>query len=313
MWRMRFLIALLIVWFALFFSVERLSQPVDITETVYALMAAIVIAAIAIPRLHHVPLWLFLGASIPLFLALRISTGYPIWGAALLSTTTEVFAVAVTVIIAHFLMVEVQRCESAITHISISQSDKKPDSFSLGQGVIYREVKRARDYQRPISLMAVGIEDGSIQIALDRLTQELQRATMRQYALASVSKTLCDMFEDYNIIARMNDHFLVLLPEVTAQQLPNLIEHLRQAIAEQVGVTLRVGSASLPEDGLTFDGIMQKAVRGMDATGAQFGQARPTARLNTILRPASEGTPKPTEEDGYAPPSQELIDGFGDH
>ena len=87
---------------------------------------------------------------------------------------------------------------------------------------------------------------------------------MKRYLLSDVARTLCYKLEDYNVIARANDHFLVLLPEVTSEQLPDLIGRLRQAVAEQVGVAPRIGVASFPEDAVTFDGLVEQAVGEMN-------------------------------------------------
>jgi hypothetical protein len=56
-----------------------------------------------------------------------------------------------------------------------------------------------------------------------------------------------------------------LLPEVTRDKLPDLIGRLRKAVAEQVGVTPKIGMASLPEDAITFESLVEKAVGQMDA------------------------------------------------
>jgi len=41
-------------------------------------------------------------------------------------------------------------------------------------------------------------------------------------------------------------------------------EHLRQNIAESVGVEVRIGTASLPQDAITFESLMEKASQNMD-------------------------------------------------
>jgi hypothetical protein len=111
--------------------------------------------------------------------------------------------------------------------------------------------------------MAIGIEGDSIQVALDRMVQEAQQAMMKQYVLSGVAKTLNDELKDFDIIARRNDHFLVLLPEVASGELTDLAGQLRAAISEHVGVTLQIGTASFPDDAATFDGLVKKAVEGM--------------------------------------------------
>ena len=129
---------------------------------------------------------------------------------------------------------------------------------------MYRELRRARHHQRPLAVMAVGVEEESVQVALDRMVQEVQHAMMKRYVLSDVAKTLCHRLEDYNVIAQTNDHFLILLPEVTPDLLPDLAGRLRQTVSEQVGVTLQVGTASFPDDAVTFDSLVEVAVKEMN-------------------------------------------------
>jgi hypothetical protein len=152
----------------------------------------------------------------------------------------------------------------AVGHISIGQVGKSLESFSTGQVDMYRELRRARHYQRPLSVLAVSVEEGSIQIAVDRMVQETQQAMVRQYVLSSVAGTLGDVLEDYNIIAQDNNRFLILMPEVSREQLDDLVGGLRQLMSEQVGVALQIGTASFPDDAMTFDSLTEKAVKDMN-------------------------------------------------
>jgi len=114
-------------------------------------------------------------------------------------------------------------------------------------------------------LLVVHIDEESIKVAVDRMVQEVQQAMMKQYVLSGVSKILCDELEDYNTIAQSNNHFLIVLPEVTPEKLPALTNRLRWVVSDQMGVTLRIGSAALPDDGATLEGLTEKAILAMDS------------------------------------------------
>ena len=263
--RLRILVAILIAWLFFFYNIERLSEPIDITDVAYTFVPAMVIAAVLAPGLRRVPLWAHVLIPIPVFLVLKVWMKSHVWGPYLPITVTEVCAIALTTLLARSVSTAICEFEGAIAHITLGQPGKSPEPFSVGQGEIYRQIRRARDHQRPLALMAIRVEEESIKIALDRMVQEAQQAMMKQYVMSSVSKTLCDELEDYNIIAKRNDHFLILLPEVTPDKLPDLTKRLCKAISEQVGVTLQVGTASLPESALTFEGLVEKATEKMDA------------------------------------------------
>jgi len=262
--RLRLLVAMLITWLILFYSIERLSEPINISRVAYPFAPLLALLIVLVPRLRKTPLWILLTVPTPIFLVLKAWAGYRVWGTGIPLTITEICAIAVTTILAYLVSNGVNEFERAIAHITIGSSDKLPDSFSTGQAEMYREVRRARRHQRPLALVAIGIEEDSIQIALDRMVQEVQQVMMKRYVLSSVAKTLCNELEDYNIIAQDNSHFLVLLPETISEQLPSLVDRLRKAVSEQVGVALRVGTASFPQDTVTFESLVEKAVAEMN-------------------------------------------------
>jgi GGDEF domain-containing protein len=273
--RMRFLVAMLIIWLFLFYNIERLSKPVDIAGVAYTFVPIVAALMISVPRLRRVPLWALLGVPIPIFLVLKAWAGFPVWGMAMPLTTTELCVIAVTIILARWVSNGVGEFESAIAHITIGEVDRLVEPFSTGQAEMYREIRRARHHQRPLALMAVGVGEKSIQVALDRMVQEVQRAMMKRYVLSDVARTLCHRLEDYNVVAQTNDHFLILLPEVTSDQLIDLVGRLRQVVSEQVGVALQIGTASFPDDAVTFESLVEKAVEEMNGKMKSGSSLRP--------------------------------------
>jgi GGDEF domain-containing protein len=262
--RMRFIVAALIAWLFLFYNIERLSEPINITRVAYTFVPIMAALTILVPRLRKVPLGMLLAGPIPIFLAIKAWVGLRVWGTAIPLTVTEICAIALTTILARWVSNGLSEFEGAIARITIGQVGRLPEPFSVGQGEMYREVRRARHHQRPLMMMAIGVEEESIQVALDRMVQEAQQTMMKQYVLSGLARTLCAELEDYNIIAQRNDHFLALLPEVTSEQLIDLTGRLRKAVSEQVGVTLQIGTASFPGDAMTFESLVEKAVEKMD-------------------------------------------------
>ncbi|MFB0536331.1 MAG: hypothetical protein ACETWR_15250 [Anaerolineae bacterium] len=278
--RMRFLVAVLIMWLCLFYNIERLSEPISISSVAYTFVPVMAALTILVPHLRKVALGWIMVLSIPIFLVLKAWLGYRVWGTAIPLTVTEICAIALTTTLAHWVGNGVGEFERAIARITIGQVGKLPELFSTGQAEMYREMRRARHHQRPLALMAIGIEEESIQVVLDRMVQEAQQAMMKQYVLSDVARTLCDELEDYNIIAQRNDRFLALLPEVTSEQLTDLAGRLREAVSGQAGVTLQIGTASFPEDAVTFESLVEKAVEEMDAEPEPGPSPRPQ-RLTT--------------------------------
>lgn len=258
--RIRLLVFLLIFWLFFFFSIERPLRAINICRVAYIFTALMAIITIVIPRWRRVPLWTLLVVPVPIFLVLKMWEGDPVWGPALPLTVTEICGIAISTILASWVSNAVGEFEGAVDHITLGQNGVSNESFSADQVKMYQEVRRARHHQRPLSLVAISLEEGSIQVALDRMVQEAQQAMMKRYVLSNVARTLCDELEDYNLVAQGSGHFLILLPEVTPEKLADVIERLRKAVSEQVGVALRLGTASFPDDAVTFESLVETAV-----------------------------------------------------
>ena len=269
--RIRIRVMMLAGWLVVFYSAEKLLEPIVISRLTDVFVLVTVILTLMAPRLFRIPLWLTLTAPVGLFLIFKGWTGALAGSFALPLTVTEVSAIVLTTLLAYWINLAISEFENAVAHITIGRRDKVPETASAGQGSLYREVRRARNHQRPLALMSIAVEEKSIKIALDRMVQEAQLSMIRQYTLSGVSRTLCDKLADCDIVVQTNDHFLVVLPETRPDDLPRLVERLRQQVFDQIGVDLRIGTASLPQDGFTFEGLLDKATQEMqDDMGSEF-------------------------------------------
>jgi hypothetical protein len=286
MQRIRVPVVLLILWLLIFYNIERLSPPLDITDVAYTFVAVLVVVELLIPHMRRQPLLILVAMPIPVYVVLKIWAHKHLWGAALPLTVTEIACIVVTTLLARWISLDLREFEDAVEHITIGPH-QSPTSFSVEHSEMYREVRRARSYQRPAAMLAIGLETESIQIALDRLTQEAQQAMMKRYALAGISKTLCEELQDSSFIAVQNDHFLVLMPEVTPDELSGVTERLRQVVSKRVGVNLRIGAASLPRDAITFESLVNQATQNMNHKPPPW----PTDQISQLAfeqRPAHE-------------------------
>ncbi|HSJ55159.1 MAG TPA: hypothetical protein VLC52_15560 [Anaerolineae bacterium] len=281
--RIRLLFISLIFWLFFFFSIERPLRMVDICRVAYILVALMPIVTILLPRWRKVPLWVLLVVPVPTLLGLKVLEGDPVWGPALALTITEVCAVGISTILGTWVSNAIAEFEGAVAHITIGRFGTQGAPGSTGEIEMYREVRRARHHQRPLSLLAVGIDEASVQVVLDRMVQEAQQAMIKRYVLSDVARTLCTELEDYNLVAQGNGHFLVLLPEVTSDKLQPVVDRLRRAVAEQIGVSLRVGMACYPENAVTFESLVETAEKEMSLESRTSQSRQPLVMHNQPL------------------------------
>jgi hypothetical protein len=255
----------MVCWLVIFYSAERLMEPIHISRVVDLFVLSMLIICLVAPRMVRIPLWVLLSAPIPIFLGIKILMETFTGSTAILLTISEVCSLSLTTLLAYWVGTAVNEFESAVANITIGRGDRITEPNVLGSGSLYREVRRARNHQRPLVLMSVAVEEKSIKVALDRMVQEAQLTMMNQYALSAVSKLLCDKLEDCDIIVQNNNNFLILLPETMQEDMPSLTERLRQQVYDQVGVNIKIGTASLPQDGFTLEGLINKAIHDMEA------------------------------------------------
>ena len=268
---MHYRVLLLVAWLVFFYNIERVrwfvgaGQIQFVTRYAYIFVALAALVTLAFPALHRLPLW-FLGAGgIVLFLVLKSWFGYPLWGAALAVTVTEICAILVTGLLTRQVAAAIWEFENSIVNFTIKRVGRHTKAFDIEQGEMYQEVRRARAYDRPLALMAVEPATDAFEAATEKMVEEVQRATMKQYVLAGLAKVLEDQLGPFSIIAQDGDRFLVLLPEASKGEISRLTAQVRGQVQESIGLELRIGSATLPEVE-TFDELVETAYAEMKQT-----------------------------------------------
>ena len=256
---LRIRVVLLLSWLVIFYSLERFFESLNLSISTYVITLLIVIVTLFVPRLIKIPTWLLLAAVNSLLLLYKALEGALSNGFSVPNILLELSFISFGTLLALWVNKGINEFYCTIENITIGNQNKFPEFDSQGQTLLYREVRRARNHQRPLTLMKVEVDEKSIEIALDRIVQEAQQTMKKQYALSKVSKTLCDKLEDSDTIVQKGDCFLIALPELRPENIPGLIERLQKQVSENVGVSLKIGSASLPRDGLTLEGLLDKA------------------------------------------------------
>jgi GGDEF domain-containing protein len=261
--RIRKRVIFLVSWLVGLCSLDKLLEPIEISSVAYLVMLGMTAFALLFPRLARFHMAALLVVPLPLFFTLRLWIHPPEGSAAILQIIVEALGVMLTTFLACRVSQTIGEFELAVAHLSSRQNEGVTKDSSLGAGSLYREVRRSRNHQRPLALLAVALDETSLKANVDRIVQEAQQAMVKQYALSAVARLLCERLEDCDTIVQNNEHFLVLLPETTPEDLPGLIERLRRQTADQVGVELKIGAASLPQDGYTLEGLIDQATRGI--------------------------------------------------
>lgn len=293
------------IWFALFFSwlfvlynIERLHAPINLASFVYVLAAALAIPVVLFPKLQQAPTAWLAGATVPVVLSLKAWFDYPITGHALPLTLTEVGTTALTVCLAQKVgrSLEDLRIAAITTLLTHLHDNTRP--FEQGQSDIYREIRRARMHGRPLAMLAVSAPTRSIDLCLDRLTVEMQRDCVRNYAQAKIAELLSTEMNSCEIITHHGSHFVTVVPETGREQARQLAERLKKLARERLGLELSIGTSLFPDDEITFVKLMERAEAQMlnSASAAEIEAPSDAESFweefkerDSALQPATEG------------------------
>jgi hypothetical protein len=254
---------LIITWFFLLYNVERPVDMINIASFVYGFAFIIAVAVIAIPALHEWPFSQVVILLLPPYFLLKIYFGYPLDWAHLPIVVTEIATLVLTLLLARQIMERFTHLQEGVARVTLSHLEET-SSFDDGQSQIYREIRRARRRQRPLALLAIKPTAQSVSFSLDRFLEEAKAEIIHHYIHASVANLLLTALEDYDIVTRRNDHFIVVLPETEEDELAETIDRLQREARNRLGIEFNIGKARFPDDAVTFGQLLTDAERAMN-------------------------------------------------
>ena len=99
--------------------------------------------------------------------------------------------------------------------------------------------------------------------------------------MARMAEVLSEEMKDCSIITRRNGHFITLLPETDRGEAHELMDTLKMAAKEKLGVDLRMGLSCFPDDEITFVHLLERAEDDMNGTAVSDSREDLTERLTS--------------------------------
>jgi hypothetical protein len=171
---------------------------------------------------------------------------------------TEIFAISMTMLITRQLRFSLESLFTVVSALTIDAASEA-QAFSSGQGQIYREIRRARRYKRPVTLLSLAPNEASLDWAFVRYMQEVQQKIVRKYIETSLSKILITELQDCDVVTLRDDHFVILLPEMQKEEASKVVEKLISVVQNDLSLTLKMGMATFPDEEVTFEGLLARA------------------------------------------------------
>jgi GGDEF domain-containing protein len=282
---------MLSIWLVFFFNIERILFGTDVNlfrSDTYIFVAVVALMTLLLPKLRTGAFAFLLIVATSLFLLVwyydpswtrHVSATSRSLNTPTLLTIIQVNAIILTGLLVRQITYDLDEFESVIADITFGHVGSRPQPFAEEQSAMYREIKRARRYERPLAVMALKVDDEAIEAALPQIVKDVQNAMLKEYTLAGIARTLNDNLQGFDIIATWKNHFLVVLPETSAQAVPHIALRLKNAVKSKLGVQLQIGAANLHDQAMTFERLINLA---MDNANSDDVAAAPSSSNHNL-------------------------------
>jgi hypothetical protein len=254
------------VWLFLLLGVQQVPGALPMTPVVSVLAGTGALAMLLSPRVRRGD-WYFLALWLALLPALKYALGYSIAGAALPTTLFACAAVAITILLARWVASVFDELRTAVFCNLVKGLKSRAQAFGSGQGELYREVRRARLFERPLAFLAVSAAPETVESAQDRFTQEVMNCMLEQYVTARIANLLSRRLNDCDVIAQRNGHFIAALPETDRDAALAVSRRLQVEARQELGIELRFGLCTCPDEEATFIGLLDRAEENLRRAG----------------------------------------------
>ena len=261
MYKLRIWVGILAWWLFLFFNIERINEPINITSFVYLLAPISAGIMLVIPWFSRKMrfYWLVLITVIVYFI-IKTGMGRAIGGSALPLTVLEIVCLVTTLLIVRQFAGIIINFEEAIEQLTFHQLGMPPRLYeSLDTEDLYREIKRSRRFEHELTLFIVEPESTNNLMENNQLIQELQKVLAKRFMHAELVRILSELLRDSDMLTQYGDGYVVLLPETSLDVASDIMSLVTAHIKDQIGVDLKVGVAEFPRNAVTLNGLMDIA------------------------------------------------------
>jgi len=286
--RTRFWVIIASVWLIFFFNIERiLFKQVDaniIRADTYIFVAIVALIPLLLPKLSQISFSGLLIGVTALFLVVwyqdprwekDVAPNYTHLNAVALLVIIQVNAIVLTGLVVRQISYGFSEFEEVIANITCDHLGKRPTPFSIEQSEMYREVRRAARFKRPLAMIALKVDEEDIHVALPGIVKDTQQAMMKEFTMTAIARVLDENLFGFDKIALRDNCFFVLLPEIESKDLPHISRKLKEVIWKNTQLQVQIGTASFPEEAITFEQLVELAVNNANANQQQLKDPDP--------------------------------------
>jgi hypothetical protein len=266
--QVRIWLLITLLWFFIYYNINRSYLPSHVEPIASLFVTSCFFILFLVPFAQANYTYVVVTLFIILDFFIRSQLGYEIGGANLMISLFEIGAIGFTA----FLALRMRRyLDSSHSDSNTGQIYQAAPDFETGQGQIYREIRRARRYERRIALLAISAMEGRNDASQKALKKSAIGQDSNHKTSDHLAKLLIEELRDYDVITRRDNHVIALLPETNRESASETIRRLESIAYEKLGLKLGIGLATFPDEAVTFESLLEIAEEKM--VGSSLAEA----------------------------------------
>ncbi len=167
------------------------------------------------------------------------------------------------VLLASVLAFDVNRrigqLDTTLDGLSSNAYPNRAREIQEARDIISAEITRSRRYHHPLSVLTIRLgkpENRDIRKSLEPIATDI----LERFAVAKTSQILSDLARSTDLVLLdKGDQFVILCPETNPNNVSILAGRIAAAVEGSLKTSIEWGTASFPDEALTFDDLLQTA------------------------------------------------------
>jgi hypothetical protein len=269
MLRLRFYIIALLLFTGIALNIERLDfgpqeDIVNLASFVYGLLGASVMTTVLIPSKWKIPanyIIVFWSAVYFAFKVILINDRPIVGGLYTYLTIAELFILIGLIVLTQKVMEYLNVLEDTVADITMADVSSRVKNLDTASPDIDLEFIRSRRYKRSLGLIVVRLKPENVQAYINDLSKDILRTMMSRYSMSKLIRAIDKHSRRTDLILeqRKENRVILLLPESDLEATQAVYTNIQRIAQEGFGSMIDMGSATFPDDAITFDALVSFA------------------------------------------------------
>ncbi len=177
-----------------------------------------------------------------------------------LGTFVETSGMVIAGVLVYGVGYHLKQFEDAFLQMVMIQQGSKLQTQQTVQEEMEREIRRARRFERPLSLVTVEPNFSGSQVELHHDLKEMVSRLGKQILKGQVADLFASQTKSNDIISYHEGKFLILLPETDKPQAEAMTRRLSALCEKTLKLSTQTGTASFPCEELTLSGLINRTM-----------------------------------------------------